>query len=349
MDVSPRQLLSVAANLIPFLEHDDAKRTLMGANMQRQAVPLIKAHAPFVGTGMEERAALDSGELIRAAHAGTVTEVDAAHVVVYSDEYGSERYDLPKYERSNQSTCINHRPIVPRGREGRGGPAARRRHLDRPLRARPRRQPHRGLHAVGGLQLRGRHHRLRACRAGGPAHVGEHLPPRDRRPATPSSAPRRSPARSPTSPRTCSPTSTMTASSASAPRSAPATSSWARSRPRARRPSRPRSACSAPSSAPRPTTCATPPSRCRTAPTARVVDVVRFSREGRRRPPAGRQRARPRLRRAAPQDPAGRQDRRSPRQQGRRLQRPARGGHALHGRRHARRRPARPAGRPPRV
>ncbi len=112
MDVSPRQLLSVAANLIPFLEHDDAKRTLMGANMQRQAVPLIRAHAPFVGTGMESRAALDSGELICAAHDGTVTEADAAHVVVYSDSCGSERYDLPKYQRSNQSTCINHRPIV---------------------------------------------------------------------------------------------------------------------------------------------------------------------------------------------------------------------------------------------
>ena len=121
MDVSPRQLLSVAANLIPFLEHDDAKRTLMGANMQRQAVPLIKAHAPFVGTGMEERAALDSGELIRAAHAGVVSEVDAAHVVVYSDEYGSERYDLPKYERSNQSTCINHRPIVTAGEKVEAG------------------------------------------------------------------------------------------------------------------------------------------------------------------------------------------------------------------------------------
>ena len=121
MDVSPRQLLSVAANLIPFLEHDDAKRTLMGANMQRQAVPLIRAHAPFVGTGMEERAALDSGELIRAAHAGVVSEVDASHVVVYSDEYGSERYDLPKYERSNQSTCINHRPIVTAGEKVEAG------------------------------------------------------------------------------------------------------------------------------------------------------------------------------------------------------------------------------------
>ena len=117
MDVSPRQLLSVAANLIPFLEHDDAKRTLMGANMQRQAVPLIRPHAPFVGTGMEERAAKDSGELIVAQHAGTVSEVDAAHVVVYSDEYGSVRYDLPKYQRSNQSTCINHRPIVHAGQK----------------------------------------------------------------------------------------------------------------------------------------------------------------------------------------------------------------------------------------
>ncbi len=111
MDVSPRQLLSVAATLIPFLEHDDAKRTLMGANMQRQAVPLIHAHAPFVGTGMELRAALDSGEIISAHEDGTVVEVDAAHVVVDGAK-GPERYDLPKYERSNQSTCINHRPIV---------------------------------------------------------------------------------------------------------------------------------------------------------------------------------------------------------------------------------------------
>jgi len=117
MDVSPRQLLSVAANLIPFLEHDDAKRTLMGANMQRQAVPLIQSHAPFVGTGMEGRAAQDSGELICAEFAGEVTEVDAAHVVIYSDEHGSQRYDLPKYERSNQSTCINHRPIVTMGQK----------------------------------------------------------------------------------------------------------------------------------------------------------------------------------------------------------------------------------------
>ncbi|MBQ9058860.1 MAG: DNA-directed RNA polymerase subunit beta [Atopobiaceae bacterium] len=111
MDVSPRQMLSVAATLIPFLEHDDAKRTLMGANMQRQAVPLIRTQAPFVGTGMEARAAYDSGELLVAEHAGTVSYVDASRVIVSTDD-GEESYDLPKYQRSNQATCINHRPIV---------------------------------------------------------------------------------------------------------------------------------------------------------------------------------------------------------------------------------------------
>ena len=121
IDISPRMMVSIATAMIPFLENDDANRALMGANMQRQAVPLIRAHAPFVGTGMESRAALDSGELIRSAHAGTVTEADAAHVVVYSDAYGSERYDLPKYQRSNQSTCINHRPIVHAGDEVEAG------------------------------------------------------------------------------------------------------------------------------------------------------------------------------------------------------------------------------------
>ena len=124
MDVSPRQLLSVAANLIPFLEHDDAKRTLMGANMQRQAVPLIRSHAPLIGTGLERAAAHDSGELICAHEAGTVTEVDASHVVVTSDKTGEpERYDLPKYERSNQSTCINHRPVVCLGQKVQMGEA----------------------------------------------------------------------------------------------------------------------------------------------------------------------------------------------------------------------------------
>ena len=111
MDVSPRQMISVAATLIPFLEHDDAKRTLMGANMQRQAVPLVHPVAPYVGTGMERHAAIDSGEVVLAKNAGEVIFADAAKIIVKS-ETGMDEYHLPKYQRSNQSTCINYRPLV---------------------------------------------------------------------------------------------------------------------------------------------------------------------------------------------------------------------------------------------
>ena len=111
MDVSPRQMLSVAATLIPFLEHDDAKRTLMGANMQRQAVPLVHPAAPYVGTGMERRAALDSGEVTLAKNPGEVIFADAAKIIV-KHAGGMDEYHLAKYQRSNQSTCINHRPLV---------------------------------------------------------------------------------------------------------------------------------------------------------------------------------------------------------------------------------------------
>ena len=111
MDVSPRQMLSVAATLIPFLEHDDAKRTLMGANMQRQAVPLVHPAAPYVGTGMERRAALDSGEVTLAKNAGEVIFADAGKIIV-KHAGGMDEYHLAKYQRSNQSTCINHRPLV---------------------------------------------------------------------------------------------------------------------------------------------------------------------------------------------------------------------------------------------
>lgn len=111
MDVSPRQMLSVAATLIPFLEHDDAKRTLMGANMQRQAVPLVHPAAPYVGTGMERRAALDSGEVTPAKNAGEVIYADASKIIV-KHAGGMDEYHLAKYQRSNQSTCINHRPLV---------------------------------------------------------------------------------------------------------------------------------------------------------------------------------------------------------------------------------------------
>ena len=118
MDVSPKQLVSVAAALIPFLENDDANRALMGSNMQRQAVPLLKAEAPLVGTGMEAAVANDSGVTIIARRSGIVDQVDATRIVVRSSESGEDDvspvdiYSLLKFQRSNQNTCINQRPLV---------------------------------------------------------------------------------------------------------------------------------------------------------------------------------------------------------------------------------------------
>ncbi|MBK6800083.1 MAG: DNA-directed RNA polymerase subunit beta [Novosphingobium sp.] len=118
MDVSPKQLVSVAASLIPFLENDDANRALMGSNMQRQAVPLVKAEAPFVGTGMEETVARDSGAAIAALRGGIVDQVDATRIVIRASgdieagQSGVDIYRLLKFQRSNQSTCINQRPLV---------------------------------------------------------------------------------------------------------------------------------------------------------------------------------------------------------------------------------------------
>ncbi|MBL8885010.1 MAG: DNA-directed RNA polymerase subunit beta [Hyphomicrobium sp.] len=118
IDVSPKQLVSVAAALIPFLENDDANRALMGSNMQRQAVPLIKAEAPLVGTGMEDRVARDSGAAIAARRTGTVDQVDATRIVIRATEEtdpskpGVDIYRLRKFQRSNQNTCINQRPLV---------------------------------------------------------------------------------------------------------------------------------------------------------------------------------------------------------------------------------------------
>ncbi len=117
MDVSPKQIVSVATALIPFLEHDDANRALMGANMQRQAVPLLQPSAPIVGTGMEYRAAKDSGSLVVADDAGTVTSVDAKGVTVRDGQGIEKTYDLLKFVRSNAGTCINQRPIVAVGDE----------------------------------------------------------------------------------------------------------------------------------------------------------------------------------------------------------------------------------------
>lgn len=115
MDVSPRQMVSAATALIPFLEHDDANRALMGSNMQRQAVPLVKSEAPLVGTGMEYRAALDSGDVVRAEQAGVVTEVSADLVTVANDEGGTRTYRIAKFARSNQGTSYNQRVLVAEG------------------------------------------------------------------------------------------------------------------------------------------------------------------------------------------------------------------------------------------
>ena len=122
MDVSPRQIVSVAASLIPFLEHDDANRALMGSNMQRQAVPTLKAEKPLVGTGMERRVAIDSGATVIARRGGAVDSVDAARIVIRVNDKevtegdpGVDIYNLTKYIRSNQNTCINQKPLVKPG------------------------------------------------------------------------------------------------------------------------------------------------------------------------------------------------------------------------------------------
>jgi DNA-directed RNA polymerase subunit beta len=127
MDVSPNQLVSVAAGLIPFLENDDANRALMGSNMQRQAVPLLRTDAPLVGTGMERVVARDSGVTAVARRDGVVESVDSTRIVVKADRLvgaadpGVDLYNLVKYQRSNQNTCMNQRPIVLPGDRVKGG------------------------------------------------------------------------------------------------------------------------------------------------------------------------------------------------------------------------------------
>ena len=121
MDVSPRQLWSVATAMIPFLEHDDANRALMGSNMQRQAVPLLRAQAPLVGTGMEFRAAYDAGDIVIAEKSGAVKEVSADLVEVANDDGTYTSYKMEKFRRSNQGTCFNQRPIVSEGQHVEAG------------------------------------------------------------------------------------------------------------------------------------------------------------------------------------------------------------------------------------
>ena len=115
IDVSPRQMVSVATALIPFLEHDDANRALMGANMQRQAVPLVRSEKPLIGTGIERRAAIDAGDVVVATKPGVVTEVSSDLVTVANDDGTTGSYRIAKFQRSNQGTSYNQRVVVDEG------------------------------------------------------------------------------------------------------------------------------------------------------------------------------------------------------------------------------------------
>ena len=251
MDVSPKQIVSVAAALIPFLEHDDANRALMGANMQRQAVPLLRAEAPFIGTGIESRAARDAADMVLADEDGVVVEVDGSKIIVDYKKAGKRTYRLHKFERSNQDTCINQRHASSPARRSRPATCW-------PRAPRPTTASWRWARTCSWPSCRGRATTSRTRSSSTSAWCETTCSPRSTSrstrstPATPSWAPRRSPGTSRTCPRRSSPTSTSAASSASAPRSARATCWSARSRPRARPSSLPRSACCGRSSARRP-------------------------------------------------------------------------------------------------
>ncbi len=191
MDVSPKQIVSVATSLIPFLEHDDANRALMGANMQKQAVPLLRAEAPYIGTGIEARAARDAADMIIADGDGDRHRGRRQPARRHLRRLGAERrrpqggsQGLPAAQVRALEPGHLHQPEAARarGRQGQEGRHPRRRPLDRQRRAGPRQEPARRLHAVGGLQLRGRHHPLRAPGARRRAHLDPHPRARDRRP-----------------------------------------------------------------------------------------------------------------------------------------------------------------------
>ena len=181
MDVAPSQIVSVAASLIPFLEHDDANRALMGSNMQRQAVPCLRAEKPLVGTGIERTVAVDSGTAVQARRGGRVDYVDAGRIVVRvnddetrAGEVGVDIYNLTKYTRSNQNTNINQRPLVKVGDHDRPRRRGGRRCLDRHGRAGAGPEPAGRVHALERLQLRGLDPHLRARRRRRPLHFDPH-------------------------------------------------------------------------------------------------------------------------------------------------------------------------------
>ncbi len=181
MDVSPTQIWSVATALIPFLEHDDANRALMGSNMQRQAVPLLKPDPPLIGTGMERRAAIDTGDVVLAENDGEVSHVDSEQIVVTPrlEERRVPAEQVHALEPGHDHPPAPDRQLRP---EGEGGRRPRRRLLDRRRRDRARQELPGRLHVLGGLQLRGRDHPLRAPGQGRRNDLDPHRGVRDRRP-----------------------------------------------------------------------------------------------------------------------------------------------------------------------
>ena len=271
IDVSPKQLVSVAASLVPFLENDDANRALMGANMQRQSVPLLRTESPLVGTGMENVVARDSGAVVhlQARRRRRPGRLEPHHRPRRGGgsgdrrDQGVRRRHLPAHQVQALQPEHLHRAEADRTRRAAGpqGPGPRRRALHRRRRAGPRPQHPRRLHAVARQQLRGRHPGVREAGQRGLLHLDPHRGVRDRSPRHEARS-RGNHARHPE--RLASPhcaTSTRAASSASARPSSRATSSSAKSRRRARRSSRRKRSCSARSSVRRPATSATPRSR----------------------------------------------------------------------------------------
>ena len=257
MDVSPRQIVSVATALIPFLEHDDANRALMGANMQRQAVPLVRAEAPYIGTGIELRAAHDAADMIIAEDDGAIADVDGTSITVEYKKLGKVIYRLLKFERSNQDTCINQRPIVVVGDKVKtgdilaDGPSTDLGELALGKNLLVAFMPWKGYNFEDAIILSERLVKTTCSPRSTFTSTRSTL-------ATPSSGPKRSPGTSRTSPRRSSPTSTNAASSASAPRSRPVMCSLARSRRRAKPSSPPKSGYFARSSVRRPAKSETP-------------------------------------------------------------------------------------------
>ena len=241
MDVAPAQIVSVAASLVPFLEHDDANRALMGANMQRQAVPTLRPEKAFVGTGIERVAAVDSGTVVVARRGGVVDYVDTNRIVIrvnddetVSGEVGVDIYNLIKYQRSNQNTNIHQRPIVKRGDKVELGDVVADGAIDRPGRARARPEHAGRVHAVERLQLRRLDPDQRTRRRRRPLHLDPHRGAGGDG-ARHQARRRGNHARHPEPERAATGAAgRVAASSTSVPRSTRATCWWARSRPRAR-------------------------------------------------------------------------------------------------------------------